>query len=485
MWGNNNANGGVPVVQGVAVTSTPAYASPVPQNTSTIDYGQGYNNSSPQLASSDFNGSKGETQPRQFNDVFFAVLFYAHLGIMGFFLVGALGGQQNGGGYGGIIYLCLVCGIFAIGLASVSLGVMMKFAAGFVKMALFFSIGCSLAMGLIGLMFGQLIMGIMGLVSFAFGCCYAYFVWSRIPFAAANLTTALTAVQSNLGVSVVAYLFLGLAMGWTMCWSVVTSGMMDAYGNGVVYLFLVSYYWTHQVLQNTVHVTAAGVIGTWWFAPDEASSFCSQAVGDSFTRATTYSFGSICFGSLIVALIQALRTLNRQLRDNEEFQIVVCVIDCILGCIESIVEYFNKWAYVYVGLYGYSYLDAGKNVIGLFQNKGWSVIITDDLTDNVLFMVNVGIGLITGLVGLLISQMDQNIFADLNIENPGGAGFIAGLIVGFVMSSILLNVVSSAVNTVIVCFAESPQEFDVNHPQLSMEMRNAWRQAYPEECRHI
>jgi len=186
-----------------------------------------------------------------------------------------------------------------------------------------------------------------------------------------------------------------------------------------------------------------------------------------------------------VALIQALRTLNHQLRDNEEFQIVVCIIDCILGCIESILEYFNKWAYVYVGLYGYSYLDAGKNVIGLFQNKGWSVIVADDLTDNVLFMVNVGIGLITGLIGLVISKMDQDTFADLNVENPGGAGFLAGLVVGFVMSSILLNVVSSAVNTVIVCFAESPQEFDINHPQLSMEMRTAWKQAYPVECRHI
>mmetsp|Transcript_33891 Transcript_33891/g.40611 ORF Transcript_33891/g.40611 Transcript_33891/m.40611 type:complete len:471 (-) Transcript_33891:283-1695(-) len=470
MWGNNNATSSIPIVQGVAVNSGHQ------SNTTTTN----------EVFDQDFGGSKGETQPKQFNDIFFALLFYAHLGVMGAFLVVSLGlAEQNGVGYSGIIYLCIVCGVFAIGLATVSLGFMMQFATGLVKVALFFSIGCSFAMGIIGLMSGQLIMGIMGLVSFAFGCCYAYMVWSRIPFAAANLTTALTAVRANLGTAIVAYIFLGLAMGWTMWWGVVTSGMMDAYGNGVLYLFLVSYYWTHQVLQNTVHVTVAGVIGTWWFSPDEASSFCSQAIFDSLTRASTFSFGSICFGSLIVALIQALRALNHHLRGNDEFQIVVCIIDCILGCIEAIVEYFNKWAYVYVGLYGYSYLDAGKNVIQLFQNKGWSVIVADNLVDNVLFMVSVGIGLITGLIGLVIAQADENIFANLNVQNPGGAGFIAGLLVGVVMSSILLNVVSSAVNTVIVCFAESPREFDAHHPQLSMEMRSAWRRAFPEECRQI
>ena len=55
-----------------------------------------------------------------------------------------------------------------------------------------------------------------------------------------------------------------------------------------------------------------------------------------------------------------------------------------------------------------------------------------------------------------------------------------GLIVGFVFCSILMSVVGSAVNTVIVCYAESPAEFQQNHPQLSTEMRTAWMQAWPE-----
>jgi len=47
------------------------------------------------------------------------------------------------------------------------------------------------------------------------------------------------------------------------------------------------------------------------------------------------------------------------------------------------------------------------------------------------------------------------------------------------MSSILLGVIGSSVDTVIVCFAEAPAEFQANHPELSEKMRRTWREAYP------
>jgi hypothetical protein len=53
------------------------------------------------------------------------------------------------------------------------------------------------------------------------------------------------------------------------------------------------------------------------------------------------------------------------------------------------------------------------------------------------------------------------------------------MLIGFVISSTLFSLVSSAVNSVIVCYAEAPAEFQANHPQLSEQMRAAWREAYP------
>lgn len=317
-------------------------------------------------------------------------------------------------------------------------------------------------------------------IQFAISCCYAKFVWSRIPFAAANLKTALTAVRANLGLIIVSFVFMAVGFGYTILWMATANVYMNTIPASAFFLFL-SFYWTQQVLSNTVHTSTAGVIGTWWFQPSEASSFCSPAIGDSIYRSVTYSFGSICFGSLLVAIVQALRALNRQLRGQDDARIIVCIIDCILACIEGIIEYLNKWAYIYVGLYGYSYLDAGRNVMSLFAAKGWSSIITDDLASNVLMMMSFMIASLTGLVGYILASINNNLLVDLGLESPGGTGFLFGFCIGFVFSSLVMSIVSSAVDTVIVCFAEGPAEFNANHPELSSDMLSAWRQAWPTE----
>jgi hypothetical protein len=90
--------------------------------------------------------------------------------------------------------------------------------------------------------------------------------------------------------------------------------------------------------KNTVHVTVAGTVGNWWFKPSEASSCCSSAVNNAATRAMTTSFGSICFGSLIVAVIQALKMLANTARAEGDAGIMACVAECILACLASIVE---------------------------------------------------------------------------------------------------------------------------------------------------
>jgi len=142
-------------------------------------------------------------------------------------------------------------------------------------------------------------------------------------------------------------------------------------------------------------------------------------------------------------------------------------------------EYFNTWAYVYVGLYGFPYLEAGKNVLQLFENKRWSVIITDNLCENCLFIVSIGIGMMSGVMGVIMASMNPSSVAAFGVEVVT-SGFLVGLVVGVVLSSILLSVVNSAVNTVIACFAEAPQELDRNHGAIGAEMREGWRKSWPE-----
>jgi len=427
-----------------------------------------------------------QQQPNQFRDVIWAVAFVLHLGAMLFVISANIangdGGGDAAGSYTGIYTLVGIAVVASIGISSAAIVLMMRYPEAMVKAGLVFSAILVGAMSLMFVLSGSLFAALMGLFFFGITVCYLTRVWSRIPFAAVNLKTALSAVKSNLGLSVIAYFIMVLAFAWSGFW---LAGMADSLSNssgGIVFLLLVSYYWTYQVFRNTVHVTTAGTVGTWWFVPGEANGCWSTALRDSFCRASTYSFGSICLGSLLVAVVQALRMMARQARQNEDAQLLYCLIECILACIEDIVEYFNKWAYVYVGLYGFGYIEAGRNVIQLFQQKGWTVLITDDLNDRVLLMMSFGVGALTGIIGILVAAADENLLGGFDFDGGSTAlvAFFICFVVGLVFSSILMSVVGSAVDTVIVCYAESPAEFEANHPGLSGEMRSAWMQAWPE-----
>lgn len=223
-----------------------------------------------------------------------------------------------------------------------------------------------------------------------------------------------------------------------------------------------------------MHVTVAGTVGTWWVAPEE-SGFCSRGICNSFIRTVTTSFGSICFGSLLVAIIQALRALANSARNNGDAGFLACIAECILGCLASMLEYFNKWAYIYVGIYGYSYIESGKAVMQLFADRGWDAVIADDLVGNAILLTAVVSGIIIGAItmGYANTQMSGLADEDLTIA------FFVGLVIGLCICSVLLSTIASGVNTVIVMFADAPREFESNHPELSQKMREIWEQFYP------
>mmetsp|Transcript_28842 Transcript_28842/g.64639 ORF Transcript_28842/g.64639 Transcript_28842/m.64639 type:complete len:560 (+) Transcript_28842:126-1805(+) len=409
--------------------------------------------------------------------------------------------QEDGGDVSGVndfndllLLMSISAAVALVISTTLALSVMISHAQALIKTALCFNIAAS-AVFAIASLFVSPFAAIWGIMLLGFTAYYAYVVWGRIPFAAANLTTATTAVRKNLGLAYFAYGNLFVVVGWSAWWMVtfvstiyVTSecnaeGCAKEENGLLVFLLLLSYYWTYQVLKNIVHVTVSGTVGTWWFVPSEASSCCSHAVRDSYVRCVTTSFGSICFGSLLVAIIQAVKQMVRNLRESEDGGgILLCLAECLLACLADIMEYFNQWAFVFVGLYGYDFLTAGKNVINLFKTRGWTTIITDNLAQGVLGMVSAAVGLLTGLISLVIASSRGMVFGDE--LGASAASFFVGFVTGMVLTNTLLTLVSSAVNTVVVCYAEAPAEFQTNHPALSDEMRGAWRQAWPVDFKY-
>jgi hypothetical protein len=56
------------------------------------------------------------------------------------------------------------------------------------------------------------------------------------------------------------------------------------------------------------------------------------------------SFGSIAFGSFIIAVIKAMRAMAQSGRGAKN-GIVRCVVECMLACLDRLVSYFNVYAF--------------------------------------------------------------------------------------------------------------------------------------------
>lgn len=466
--------------------------------------------------------TKGEVQPPEYRDKFFAVAFLAQLSLVSFVGFGfGIGGCRklldqatatSGSEHATIdsprdlediqvdedgshvkpsvifFVLAFIPWLVSFFVTFFALRVLQQNAEGLIKMSLLLNIALCIVAFLLATFLGDkgIYLGLFWLVFAAFLGCYAKTIWHRIPFAASNVRVGVTACKSNLGVSIFAFVspllnFLLVVMeSLALVGFVNMTGKLDSAGGMhgsfesspiINVLIVLSLYWTSQVIKNISHVTVAGTVGSWWFTPIEASSFCSSAVTGSFRRAITYSLGSICYGSLIVAAVQLVRNSLQNVRRRRNLGVLSCIFECLLDILERLAEYFNRWAFVYVALYGYSYTEAGKNVMSLFKARGWTTVISDNLISRCLLLVATTTALISGAIVSVITAL-----ASLEGSVWMTFGGVIGFVVSLATSGIMMDVVQSAVDTIIVCFAEAPGDLEKNHPELSQEMRGTWAQ---------
>jgi len=444
---------------------------------------------------------RGVSQPSSCRDWPWALLFCSHVGciISLVFLYGVsalkdsvspkLTSDDYRQGYEGYLYICMICVGCAFCVSMICIGIMMRFTASIITFAFWFSLifSFSLSIGLFYL--GEHGLGAVNLVSFIFSLFYSYGMKKRIPFSAANLKVGLRAVKHLWSVLMVTFTLVWLAGVYITLWTIALIGIYEKTAGCkkgetcdsdpnlfFIMLMMLAFFWTAHVIENTIHVTVAGTVGSWWFDPEnESSSSCTNA-SDSLFRAMTYSFGSICLGSIFVTIIQTIRNFT----DFEaEGNTLCCVLAFVERHVDRLFQKFNKWGFIYVGVYGYSFRHSSKCTIEIFRQRGWSSIMNDDLVSSGLGLMSLVIGSIIGLLAMLLSNNKQWIPGN-EFEFVKYYMFVVGFFIGLVLSSIMFGVLECAANTVLVLFAEAPLEFATNHRASCDEMRCAWREAYPE-----
>lgn len=231
-----------------------------------------------------------------------------------------------------------------------------------------------------------------------------------------------------------------------------------------------------------IHVTISGVFGTWYY---EFGNLPQNPTLPALKRALTTSFGSICLGSLLVAIVQLIRDVIENARRQQAgllgYFIFAC-LSCFLCCIDYLIRLFNHFAFVQVALYNKSFVQAAKATFDLVRSSGLTALINMNLTSSAVALGELAGALIAGVtVGVAAydimvteKQADESLTPD--VKNVFYMAFVFTVLFAVLCAVLLTGMVSSTVTTgvttVFVCWAEDPATLHRNNPSLHQQFES-------------
>ncbi|KAF5444484.1 hypothetical protein F2P56_033611 [Juglans regia] len=284
---------------------------------------------------------------------------------------------------------------------------------------------------------------------------YVISVIDRLPFTMLVLQKAVKMVWSLPEVMRVAYVFMFVMLLWVELWSfgaagVVASSMDVGRCWWLLLVLSVSLFWTGAVLCNALHVIVSGMVFLVLIhGGRESSSIPPSSLMKSLRYAVTTSFGSICYGSLFTAAIRMLRWEIRGVRSKiGNNECLLCCVDFLFHLVETLVRFFNKYAYVQIAVTGKSFNRSARDAWELFQSTGVEALVAYDCSGAVLLM---GI-----LLGGLVTGTCSGVWTWIKWTDRVSMVGSTAMLMGMVLVGLAMVVVESAVTSIYICYAEDP-----------------------------
>lgn len=342
-----------------------------------------------------------------------------------------------------------------------------------------------------------------GIVFIIFTAITAWCYWgmrSRIPLSVAILKTVVDVLKRHPQTLFVTFFGSVLASGFAMLFSAVIVATYIKYdpkqGNtgcsvdggscsnakliGLLVLVFFCGYYISEVLRNVIHCTVSGVYGSWYYMSKSDQGMPRWPALGAFKRSMTTAFGSICFGSLIVSLIETLRAFLQLLRNgvvtnisnNGWAQCGFMIIDWIMGFLQWLAKYFNHYAYCFIALYGKPYLRAARETWYMLREKGIDALINDNLINIALGFYSMFVSYLAALFAFLYLR-----FTSPSYNSSGGYN-VPLMAFSFVIALQICNIANETIRsgtaTFFVALGNDPEVFHISYPQRFDEIFRAY-----------
>jgi len=198
---------------------------------------------------------------------------------------------------------------------------------------------------------------------------------------------------------------------------------------GEVFGMALAFFWTLEVLRHLLHVAGSGLVAMWWVRPDAHD--CTQK---AFTRAATSSFGTICFGSALIMIADAVRIAY--------WSWTVCLF-FLFEPMLVILDKFTNMVFTEVGIYAMDFRSAATDSYRLLTRKSRNT----GLATNMISSWTVWIGKMfgTAISGLIAVAWTTNRHSDWQL-----VWLVICLAIGYVTTGFALSVIQAAISTTFV-----------------------------------
>ncbi|KAK3690620.1 pH nine-sensitive protein 1 [Vermiconidia calcicola] len=331
-----------------------------------------------------------------------------------------------------------------------------------------------------------------GIVFLLFACfsAFCFYTWiPRIPFSVLMLQTAID-VSKTFGHVYLTSFLGGLAVAAFGAYFSVTlvavyikfepgsNPACSASGScssatviGLVVFITFAAYWITEVLKNIIHMTISGVYGAWFFAPRNPPKGATRGAA---RRTLTYSFGSICFGSLFIAIVNMLKQAcsiaqsSQANSGNMAMDCCFCLLRCFLSILEWAIRFINRYAFSYIALYGKSYIEAAKATWKLIRDRGIDALINECLIGPVFTMGATFVAFVCALLAYLYLLFTDPAYNQNGEFTPVIVAY--AFLIGLQITNAFTVPLSSGVDTIFVAMAWDPEVLMREHPDLYQNM---------------
>ena len=193
---------------------------------------------------------------------------------------------------------------------------------------------------------------------------------------------------------------------------------------------------------------------------------------------TLHHLGTVAHGSLIIAIIKTIRAVIAYIQrkakkmHNKVVEYVMMCLQCFMWCLEKIMKFINKHAYIITAIYGHSFCKSARKAFWLLLRNILRVAAVNMLSTFLLMMGRILIPVATTFVCYLAIAYGTN--------NAQVSGIVAPLVLCFLLSywiaCMFLEIFGMGIETILFCFIADEEMFKLEERFASGELMTTIQQ---------